>query len=334
MALAAGAPASADVTPAGDFSFRFSSERPGTPTALEFRQLYKNPNDPNAKPSAVERFLFAAPEGSVFDGSAVPVCNATDAEFQQSGKAACPAESQVGTGFITVMTGFPGEQPFRADATVFNSGDGIIELFTVPSTGTFVAIERPKFVGANAFEDTDIAPTPGGPPDGRSAAREAYLSFPLIRGAGGRAFVTTPPSCPADQLWTARFSWTNADGNSYSNEDDVRCATQSTAGSQRRLSANARVRRCAQRRRAHLVAGAPSRRCLVVAGRAPAGARVLVRLRRRGRTVARRRAPVRAGHYRVRFRPGRSGRFIARVAARAGDTVLRASSRPVHVRVR
>ena len=205
VALAAAAPAGADSTPAGDFSFRFSSTRAGAPTGLEFRQVYKRPGDPSAKPSPVQRFLFAAPEGSVFDGAAVPACRATDQQFQQMGKAACPAESVVGTGFITVMTGVPGEQPFPADATVFNSGDGIIELFTEQNTGTFVAIERPKFRGANAFEDTDIAPTPGGPPDGRSAAREAYIEFPLSRGPDGRSFITTPPACPASRRWTARF---------------------------------------------------------------------------------------------------------------------------------
>jgi hypothetical protein len=222
-ALATAAPASADSTPAGDFSFQFSSTQPGTPTGLEFRQLYKNPNDPNAKPSPVRRFLFGAPEGSVFDGAAVPACNATDQQFQQMGKAACPAESVVGAGFITVMTGTPGEQPFALDATVFNGGDGIIELFTEQNTGLFLAIERPSFRGAATFEDTDVAPTPGGPPDFQSAAREAYLAFPLSRGPDGRSFITTPSECPASGLWTARFEWTNADGNSYSNTDDMTC---------------------------------------------------------------------------------------------------------------
>jgi hypothetical protein len=229
--LVVAAPAAADSTPAGDLSFQFSSSRPGSPTGLEFRQLYKNPSDPNAKPSPVRRFLFAAPEGSVFDGSAVAACNATDQQFQQMGKAACPAESRVGEGFITIMTGIPGEQPFPADATVFNSGDGIIELFTEQGTGTFLAIERPRFRGANAFEETDIAPTPGGPPDGQSAAREAYIRFPLSRGAGGRSFVTTPRNCPAGRRWTARFGWTNGDGNSYANKHDMACAATAVASS-------------------------------------------------------------------------------------------------------
>ena len=219
------APAHADSTPAGDFSFKFSSSRPGTATGLEFRQLYKNPDDPDAKPSPVRRFLFGGPEGTLFDGSAVPACDATDQELQQMGKNACPAESVVGSGFISVMTGVPGEQPYPLDTTVFNSGDGIIELFTEQGTGTYLANERPKFRDGNVFEDTDIAVTPGGPPDGMSAAREAYIEFPISRGDGGKSFITTPPACPASGRWTARFEWTNADGNSYSNKDDMQCTS-------------------------------------------------------------------------------------------------------------
>jgi hypothetical protein len=259
-ALGPAAPAAADSTPAGDFSFHFSSTQPGTPTGLEFRQLYKNPNDPNAKPSPVRRFLLAAPEGSVFDGSAVPACNATDQQFQLMGKAACPPESVVGAGFITIMTGIPGEQPFPADATVFNSGDGIIELFTEQQTGIFLAIERPKFRGANAFEDTDIAPTPGGPPDGQSAAREAYLEFPVSRGADGKSFITTPPECPDGGLWTARFEWTNADGNSYTNKHDIPCVRTACASKAGVTNAGATSKKCRKGHR--LVKRNGKRKCI------------------------------------------------------------------------
>jgi hypothetical protein len=329
-AVTAVAPAAADTTPAGDFSFKFSTKEPGTPTALEFRQLYKNPDDAEAKPSPVQRFLFAAPDGSVFDGTAVPACSATDQQFQQMGKAACPAESIVGEGFITVMTGFPGEQPFPADATVFNSGDGIIELFTEQNTGTFTAIERPKFKGTNAFEDTDIAPTAGGPPDGRSAAREAYLEFPLTRGADGRSFITTPGTCPAARIWTARFEWTNADGNSYANSAGVPCAASAPNPALPTLGkVHLRLRRCVPR-----AGRCPGGRRIVVFGQAPAGARVTVRIRRGARTVAVRSPRATRGRYRVRFDPRRGGRYMAHVVTTARGQTLRASSRRVTVRIR
>jgi hypothetical protein len=317
-ALVATAPALAASTPAGDFSFQFTTGQPSVPAGVEFRQLYKNPDDPDAKPSAVRAFLFGAPEGTVFDGSAVPACNATDQQFQQMGKAACPADTVVGGGFITVMTGIPGEQPFPSDATVFNSGDGIIELFTDKSTGAFLAIERPKFRGTNAFEDTDIAVTPGGPPDGMSAAREAYLAFPLTRGADGRPFITTPPACGG--LWTARFEWTNADGNSYANKSDMPCAAGTPPVTPPAAPVLGKV---------HIRV---RRGVIVVSGRAPEGAEVTVRIRRPRRTVAVRRTLAHDGRYRVSFDPRRSGRFRARVVVRTGAATLRGSSRRVRVR--
>lgn len=222
-ALFAAAPASADSTPAGDFNMPFTTAQPNSPTGMTLYVLYKDPKDPNAKPSAVDRILFTLPEGTVFDGTAVPACKATDADFQQKGKAACPPETVVGEGLLTVMTGAPGESPFPLDTTVYNSGDGVIELFTDQSTGAYLALERLPFRGKNAFEGPDIADTPGLGPDNRSAAREVNLVFPMKIGPSGRSFITTPPDCPLSRRWTSRFDWRNADGNSYNTKSDMPC---------------------------------------------------------------------------------------------------------------
>lgn len=225
VALAAPAPASADSIPAGDFNFPFTSTQPGSPTGIVLYVLYKDPKDPNAKPSAVDRILFTAPEGTVFDGTAVPACKATDSELQQRSKAACPPESVVGEGFITVMAGIPGESSkgYPLDATVFNTGDALIELFTEQGTGAYTAHERLPFRSKNSFEGPNIADTPGLGSDGRSAAREVSIVFPLTRGPSGKSFITTPPDCPASRRWTAYFDWRNADGNSYTNKSEMPC---------------------------------------------------------------------------------------------------------------
>jgi hypothetical protein len=203
----------------------FTSTQPGAPTGMVLYVLYKDPNNPNTKPSAVDRILFTAPEGTVFDGTAVPACKATDSEFQQRGKAACPPESVVGEGYITVMTGVPGESSggFPLDATVYNSGDGVIELFTEQGTGAFTALERLPFRSKNSFEGPNIADTPGLGSDGRSAAREVSIVFPLTRGPSGKSFITTPTDCPTNRRWTSRFDWRNADGNSYMAKSDMPC---------------------------------------------------------------------------------------------------------------
>ena len=225
VALVAAAPANADSTPAGDVNFPFTSTQPGSPTGVVLYVLYKDPNNPNAKPSAVDRILFTAPEGTVFDGAAVPACKATDSELQQRSKAACPTDTVVGEGYITVMAGVPGESPkgFPLDATVYNTGDGLIQLFTDQGTGAYTAHERLPFRSKNSFEGPNIADTPGFGSDGRSAAREVSIVFPLTRGPSGKSFITTPPDCPPSRLWTARFDWRNADGNSYTANSTMPC---------------------------------------------------------------------------------------------------------------
>jgi hypothetical protein len=155
----------------------------------------------------------------------VPACKATDSELQQRGKAACPPESLVGEGYITVMTGIPGESSggYPLDATVFNTGDSLIELFTEQGTGVYTAHERLPFRSKNSFEGPNIADTPGLGSDGRSAAREVSIVFPLTRGPSGKSFITTPPDCPLSRRWTSRFDWRNADGNSYTANSNMPC---------------------------------------------------------------------------------------------------------------
>ena len=67
-------------------------------------------------------------------------------------------------------------------------------------------------------------------------------------------------------------------------------------------------------------------RRLIASGRAPAGARVTVGLRRNGKRVARRATRARGGRFRVTFRPRRKGTFRARASARRDGRALRARS--------
>jgi hypothetical protein len=57
----------------------------------------------------------------------------------------------------------------------------------------------------------EVPRTPGGPPDGESAIRRVHHLFPAIA-RGGKAYVRTPPKCPASGRWTFRLAATFADG--------------------------------------------------------------------------------------------------------------------------
>lgn len=196
----------------GAFSFRFTSARPATPTGARLHAVVHR-SSPNAKPSALRTEVLGLPAGSRFDGHALPACNATDQELQLEGPSACPSASRVGGGTIQVMVGTPLD-PETTDVSIFNTGSGTIEVLTAPGTGRTLAIDRGTFTAPNQL--TNHPPSaPGGPPDFQTSVSEADLAYERIRGANGRAFITTPPSCPQSGTWISRVSYSTADGRSY-----------------------------------------------------------------------------------------------------------------------
>ena len=71
-----------------------------------------------------------------------------------------------------------------------------------------------------------------------------------------------------------------------------------------------------------------------VSGSAPSGSRLVVRLRRAGRTVAAKRVTARRGRYAVTFRVRRAGRYAALVKGAAQAQRVRVTARAVRVRLR
>jgi hypothetical protein len=218
VALTSPAAASADSTRAVDFDFAFSSKATGSNTGARLRILYKDPSDPDAKPPPLRELRLEAPAGTRFDGGAVPACHASDAELRAEGRDACAEASRVGGGSATVVTGFgPPADPFPTDATLFNSGDGIIELFTQRGSNRTLGIDRTKFVGQSTLEAHPPV-TPGGPPDGETSVREVRFTYdtgPLI---------TTPRNCPRSGRWASRLIYRTSDGHSYSAGSVSPCA--------------------------------------------------------------------------------------------------------------
>ena len=189
-----------------ELDIRFDSRVPGSPTGVTFHVLYKHPDDPQGKPPPITAGLFELPPGTRIDGGAAPACKASDAELRAGGRDACPAESRVGAGALTAITGAGAPvDPVHADVTVFNGGDQLIELVTAKDGEAVLGMDRLTIEGS-ALRAHPPA-TPGGPPDGRTAIREIEISIP----ARGRLLVT-PAGCPAAGVWTSRGSFEFGDG--------------------------------------------------------------------------------------------------------------------------
>jgi hypothetical protein len=276
-----------------DFDLGFDTGQPGTKAALVLHVVYKAKDDPDAKPSPIRKVVIAAPDGTRFDTSAVPPCEASDDELKAQGSGACPQESRIGAGKLTADTGFgPPVDPTNADLTLFNTGDAVLEVVTAEGTDRVLGTDRLHIDGSTLTGAPPV--TPGGPPDGETAVRQ--IDFTIEKKTG---FVTTPASCAGQWISTGTFGF----------KDGAEETLQSTAACKRDAApaAGARLALSPQSVRA----GRATRFTARIMGASPACTRRVV---------------VRVGGRRKRT--GRNGRIRLRVIAhRLGDHAATAKKR-------
>jgi hypothetical protein len=216
----------------------FSTAAPARVTGVSFHVLYKQPEDPAAKPPPLTSATFALPLGSTIDNTAVPQCEATDDEFQARGRDACPAASKVGEGTLAVMTGSPTD-PTEFDSTAFNGKGEIVELVTVKGTNTTAGLDRLKIEGSTLTANPPALP--GGPPDGRTAVREIKLTL-AARADARRPYVTSPGLCVPAEGWRSRGTFAFADGGTSTVVSSTPCTPAALAPRSGRRAIRAGVR--------------------------------------------------------------------------------------------
>jgi hypothetical protein len=206
-----------------DFSFDFSTSKPRAATDADLHILYKDPDDPDGKPPALTQVTIVAPRGTVFDGSAVPACEASNGTLMLLGQAACPPESNVGGGFGSILLDPGPSEPITAEVTLFNYGDGIAELLEFGG-GAVRVIDRAEFQGRNRMVlHPAVVP----------AVTEREFSF-TYRGkpvAGGKPFITTPRACPRRGRWVSRLSYRVTTGARYRARSKTPCDFRPEGGS-------------------------------------------------------------------------------------------------------
>lgn len=207
-----------------DYKQMFTTPVPGASTGTDTQILYKNPNDPNAKPIPVRQEVFTFPDGTTYDGSVVPDCNASDLEIMLFAEDACPADSWVGGGIgDTTMSGFD-DQERALDLDAWDQGDEVVLYGRDHETGigaiTHVTQDGQTFT-------VNLKPSPGGPPDGETAIRRVHNVFPA-RSAGSRAYIRTPRTCPRSGVWTFTARLTFADGVVEHDRYDMPCQRPAT----------------------------------------------------------------------------------------------------------
>ncbi len=208
--------------------YTLSAKLPSQSTSERFRFDYVNPDDTAAKPPAVRRVETILPHGARYDTSVPGSCTASDAELMARGAEACPADSAIGGGVVTVDTGVPGEgRIVTADVQFFNNAedpDGeFIYLNTVRGSGARTVIRADVTLRRTI---TEVDALPGTPPDGGAIDTADVQVADVSRVVNGRRrnYITTPRRCPSDRRWVARVSFTYEDGVTQTVPTANRCS--------------------------------------------------------------------------------------------------------------
>lgn len=198
----------------------------GAPTGSTQTIEYLGDASRGGKPHPVRKVVIRFPRGTRID-TAVPVrCRASDEELQAQGEDACPPRSRLGEGKVTAITGFgPPADPIKLDMTLFNMAQGVILLAKAEGSDQTANVTRARLRGRTLT--TEVAPTPGGPPDGQSALKDVRLTtFKVFRRRNGerRTYARNPRRCPSSGRLVTRATFTYADGYSETIRSGVACA--------------------------------------------------------------------------------------------------------------
>ena len=193
-----------------ELSLQLTSHKTGTPTGATLHIVY--PNDgPGGKPKPVSLGVYQFPSGTTVDEAAVPVCPASEAEFELLGTAACAAATGLGGGGITVDTGFgPPIDPLALDDSYFHGPGQLITVFRPhEAPGPVLQVNRLQIKGATIIDRPSLPP--GYPQGTKTVAKEVNQEIALVS-SGGQAFMTTPSSCPRSGRWISQLTITYEDG--------------------------------------------------------------------------------------------------------------------------
>jgi hypothetical protein len=249
VALAAQASAVSE-PPRQTYSDLFTTDVPGASTGRTYAIDWVKPNDPEGKPHSFSHLHVELAEGARFDTSAIPYCEASDAELMVAGAGACPPESKVATDETLLDTGFPEPARYATTDIVFlNNRDEVIVLATVREIGARVVLRGR--VGENTI-DLDVPILPGTPPDGGAAKRQRGQWDPhsSVRDGEQVNYLTTPPTCPASGFWVNRVTYTYRDGVTQTAESKSPCRRPGEPSADQRaprIRAAGIPRRCATR---------------------------------------------------------------------------------------
>lgn len=214
-ALVLSTPARAELV----FEQRLATEQPGARTGARVHVVY--PSGADGRPKQVVEAIYDFPRGTRIDEASVPVCPASDSEFNARGLDACPPETRLGGGDLTAATGCgPGLDPLATDIHSFHGPHQVVNVFTPHgSTRPVLSVARIQ-IESDRVIDRPTLPPGCPPPNGRSAPREVHLEVT-------RPFFVAPPECGPRHRWTSHVAMRFTDGSDASANSAGPCVVPS-----------------------------------------------------------------------------------------------------------
>jgi len=206
VAVACGSAGVALASPqfASTLAFTYSSEVPDSPSGFDSLATFSDPGEPGGKPKELIRIKVGFHPGTRIDTAALPRCRASDTNVRILGLRACPASTRLGTVHAegVISTGLH----FNPVGHLFNARRAIIVVATVD--GRYVTSFRDDLTRDTLTVNFRI-------PRGISfTSFKPHIPRHFRKRAGKRrAYMRTPPSCPATGVWTTTVVFIYRDGS-------------------------------------------------------------------------------------------------------------------------
>lgn len=216
VAVACGATGVAIASPqfASTLTFIYSSEVPGSPSGFDSFATFSDPGEPGGKPKELIRINVGFHPGTRIDTAALPRCRASDTQVQIRGLRACPVSTSLGIVHAEGVT----STGFRVNPVghLFNARRAIIVVVTI--AGRFITNFRDDLTRDTLQVNFRIPP-------GISLIRfKPHIPRHFLKRAGKRrAYMRTPPSCPASGAWSTTVVFMFRDGSTQEHSAATPC---------------------------------------------------------------------------------------------------------------
>jgi hypothetical protein len=208
VAAAGVAVATPDTSDGVTWDAKTTTTKVNSPTGLS-TTIKGAPTGPDGKLLPIRKVTVQFPPGTRIDTRALPQCNATAQEIQNTNGKVC-SKSKVGSGLVKANTGLGAPvDPISEDMQAFNGKKNIFFLLTPKGAIGQTAVLTGNFTGAGAARagaaaagprlvvDVPLFPIPGG-------SNAVLIQFDLkVKkiGSGKNAFGITPKTCPKSRNW-------------------------------------------------------------------------------------------------------------------------------------